>query len=50
VWLRLRDEGAVELHHESDAATLLLPDGDQTEPVSHVTLVRGVEGRMRHAV
>ena len=43
-WLRLRDEGIVELHHESDALTMLLPDGDQTQPVSHVTLVRPAEG------
>jgi hypothetical protein len=37
-WLRLRDEGLVELTQESDAATLLLPDGDRVEPVSHVVL------------
>jgi hypothetical protein len=38
--LRLRDEGFIELHHESDATTLLLPDGDQDQPFSHVALVR----------
>ena len=37
-WLRLRDEGFVELIQESDATTLLLPDGDRVEPVSHVVL------------
>jgi hypothetical protein len=42
-WLRLRDEGTVELHHESDAPTLVLPDGDQTQLASHVTLVRAAE-------
>lgn len=35
-WLRLRDEGFVDLSQESDAPTLLLPDGDRIEPVSHV--------------
>ncbi len=39
-WLRLRDEGLVELTQESDATTLLLPDGDRVEPVSHVILLR----------
>ncbi len=39
-WMRLRDEGAVVLHHESDGQTLMLPDGDQAQPVSHVTVVR----------
>ena len=38
--LRLRDEGFIELYHESDATTLLLPDGDQDQPFSHVALVR----------
>jgi hypothetical protein len=44
-WLRLRDEGDIELHHESDAEVLILPDGDQSQPVSHVTIIRrGEEG------
>ena len=38
-WLRLRDEGLVDLTQESDATTLLLPDGDRVEPVSHVVLL-----------
>jgi hypothetical protein len=38
-WLRLRDEGLVELRQESDAATIILPDGDRTVPVSHLVLV-----------
>jgi hypothetical protein len=38
--LRLRDEGLIELTQESDAATLLLPDGDRMEPVSHVVVLR----------
>ncbi len=41
-WLRLRDEGVVELAQDSDATTLLLPDGDRVEPVSHVILLRAV--------
>jgi hypothetical protein len=49
-WLRLRDEGAVELHHESDTATLVLPDGDQTVQTSHITLVRAKQEGRRHAV
>ncbi|QDV37415.1 protein DpdG [Tautonia plasticadhaerens] len=36
-WLRLRDEGEVELTRESDANHLILPDGDRSVPVSHVT-------------
>ena len=35
-WFRLRDEGCVELIRESDAPALLLPDGDVSQPVSHV--------------
>jgi len=38
--LRLRDEGFIELYHESDATTLFLPDGDQDQPFSHAALVR----------
>jgi hypothetical protein len=38
--LRLRDEGFIELYHESDAATYLLPDGDQDQPFSHAALVQ----------
>ena len=38
--LRLRDEGLIELTQESDAATMLLPDGDRVEPVSHVVILR----------
>jgi hypothetical protein len=38
-WLRLRDEGLVELRQESDAATVVLPDGDQAVPVSHLVLI-----------
>jgi hypothetical protein len=49
-WLRLRDEGKVELHHESDTATLVLPDGDQTVLVSHITLARVTAKGRRHAV
>ena len=39
-WLRLQDEGIVKLDPESDAPTLVLPDGDRTQLASHVTLVR----------
>jgi hypothetical protein len=38
--LRLRDEGLIGLAQESDAATMLLPDGDSEEPVSHVVVLR----------
>jgi len=38
--LRLRDEGFIELYHESDATTLFLPDSDQDQPFSHAALVR----------
>jgi len=38
--LRLRDEGYIGLYHESDAATYLLPDGDQDQLFSHAALVR----------
>lgn len=38
-WLRLRDEGVVDLSQESDALTLLLPDGDRIERYSHVKLL-----------
>lgn len=40
--LRLRDEGFIELFHESDATTFLLPDGDQDLPFSHAVLVRPI--------
>jgi hypothetical protein len=39
-WLRLRDDGYVDLTHESDATMMILPDGDLAQPVSHVTLLR----------
>lgn len=38
--LRLRDEGLIDLTQESDAATLLLPDGDRVEPISHVVVLQ----------
>jgi hypothetical protein len=42
-WLRLRDEGYVELVHESDANTLILPDGDLSQTVSHVSMLVGTQ-------
>jgi hypothetical protein len=38
--LRLRDEGTIDLTQDSDATTLLLPDGDRVEAVSHITFLR----------
>lgn len=40
-WLRLEEEGAVELVRESDAPALTLPDGDDRRSVSHAVWLQG---------
>ena len=39
-WLRLEEEGAVELVRESDAPGLILPDGEDRRFVTHVVWLR----------
>lgn len=40
-WLRLEEEGAVELAREADAPGLTLPDGEDRRFVTHVVWLRG---------